>query len=155
MGASPCVRARALLQEPSFAAKVTALQRWCDEHRPQEKMKSSTKMANDWGDEWQVGKWIDTCRHSPQSVPEEQRSAFEAAVERSGYGQVRAARRQRGVGWHTATSGGRGSPAGRMSPCSWAIPPVCVHARCCRSRPSPTSWPRWRGGATNTVVRRG
>ena len=137
MGAFPCVRARALLQELSFADKLAALERWCDEHRPQERMTYSTEMAIDWDEKWKVGRWIHKCRRNPQFVPEEHRSAFEAAVERSGYGQVRAACRQRSVRGHTATDGGRGSPAGRVSPCSWALPPVCVHARCCRSRHSP------------------
>ena len=63
----------------------------------------------------------------------------EAAVERSGYRQVRAAHRQRSVRKHTATRGGCGSPAGRVSPCSCALPPVSVHAHCCRSRHSPPS----------------
>ena len=113
MGASPCVCARALLQEPpSFADKLAALERWCDEHRPQEKMKQKTKIATDWDEEWKVGLWISTCRHKPQSVPEEHRAAFEAAVERSGYGQVRAAHRQRSVRGHTATCGGPGSLPG-------------------------------------------
>ena len=114
MGASPCVRARALLQELSFADKLAALQ-----------MKQLTQMTTDWDVDRTVGKWIRDCRHNPQLVPEEHRAAFEAAVERSGYAQVRAARRLRG---HTATSGGRGSPGGRVSSCSWALSPVCVHA---------------------------
>ena len=95
-------------------------------------MKQNTKMTTDWDEEWTVGKWINYCLSNPQTVPEEHRAAFEVAVERSGYGQVRAARRQRSVRGHTATSGGRGSPARRVSPCSWALPPMCVHARCCR-----------------------
>jgi len=132
MGDSPCVHARALLQEPTFADKLAALEGWCDEHRRQERMKQNTKMTTDWDEEWTVGKWINYCLSNPQTVPEEHRAAFEVAVERSGYGQVRAARRQRSVRGHTATSGGRGSPARRVSPCSWALPPMCVHARCCR-----------------------
>ena len=73
-----------------FARKLAALERWCDKHRAQEKMTAKTKMATDWDEEWTVGKWINKCRLRPQSVPEEHRTAFEAAVERSGYKQVRA-----------------------------------------------------------------
>ena len=112
----------------------------------------TTTMTIDWDEEWLVGSWIHHCRRKPQSVPEEHRAAFEAAVERSGYAQVRAARRLRG---HTATSGGRGSPGGRVSSCSWALSPVCVHALWCRRRHSLTRWQRWSGGATSTALRRG
>ena len=114
-----------------FARKLAALEQWCDEHRPQKKMTCKTMMATDWDEEWTVGRWTNNCRARPQSVPEEHRAAFEAAVKRSGYGQVRAACRQRGVRGHTTTGGGRGSPAGRVSPCSWALAPAFVHACSC------------------------
>ena len=91
--------------------KLTALQRWCDEHRPQEKMRSNTKMATDWSEEWLVGSWVQSSRLKSHLVPDEHRAAFEAAVERSGYKQVRAADSA------TMTSNALCAPS-----CSWRIP---------------------------------
>jgi len=127
MGTSACVRARALLQEPSFAAKVTALQRWCDEHRPQEKMMRTTTIATEWGEKWKVGAWVNKCRSRPHRVPEEHRAAFEAAVERSGYRQVSTARWQRSVRGHTKASAGLRSPAGRVRMLMVACPCIRAH----------------------------
>ena len=74
-------------QNPSFREKLSALERWITEH-PGTRMTQKTTMPTDWDEEWQGGSWISTCRQRPQFVPEEHRATFEAAVARSGYGQV-------------------------------------------------------------------
>mmetsp|Transcript_2176 Transcript_2176/g.5510 ORF Transcript_2176/g.5510 Transcript_2176/m.5510 type:complete len:119 (-) Transcript_2176:175-531(-) len=79
----------------SFKNKLAALERWITDH-PGTRMTQTTAMPTDWGEEWHVGWWIRcNCQQKPQSVPEEHRAAFEAAVTRSGYGQVSLATRAR------------------------------------------------------------
>ncbi|KAJ1624124.1 hypothetical protein T492DRAFT_844992 [Pavlovales sp. CCMP2436] len=75
----------------SKGGTVAALERWCGEH-PGQKMMAVTKMETAWDKQWAVGNW---CRTKGTKVPEEQRPAFEAAVQRSNYYGRKTAKRPR------------------------------------------------------------
>jgi len=127
MGAPPCVRARAQLQEPSFADKLAALERWCNEHRPQEKLTQRTRMVTDWDEQWQVGVWLTNYRLKPHRVPEKLRAAFEAAVKRSGYAQVHATQAAHCPWAH-------GDKRWQRIPCRACVPVLMGASPCVRAR---------------------
>ena len=64
---------------------------WCDEHEGQKIRYEERVSDTRWGDDdWPIGHWISSCVQGTVIVPAEDRAAFDEALARSRYAEVRA-----------------------------------------------------------------